>query len=287
MTGFLKGRVQLSNVQKILAVVFLVAVAAGGLFAYSVLRTPEAASGPITAIPLATSAAAPAATNSPAVAAASVTPAASAPEATSSPATAATAEPTAAADTATPAAAAVPAGAVVAQILQDQSEVRFIINEVLNNEPKTVIGTTKQVAGEIAVDGQNLANTRVGVIQVNARDLSTDNDFRNRAIKNRILNTDQFEFITFTPTQITGLPTNGAVGQQYTFQIAGNLTIRDVTKPVTFDVTATAPQNNRFSGTAKTTIRYADFNISIPSVPQVASVADEVRLEIDFVAAAS
>ena len=31
-----------------------------------------------------------------------------------------------------------------------------------------------------------------------------DNDFRNRAIKNMILRTNEHEFVTFTPTQITG-----------------------------------------------------------------------------------
>jgi len=40
----------------------------------------------------------------------------------------------------------------------------------------------------------------------------------------------------------------------------------------------------RLDGTAKTTIKYADFGISIPQVPQVASVDETVDLEIDFVA---
>jgi hypothetical protein len=38
------------------------------------------------------------------------------------------------------------------------------------------------------------------------------------------------------------------------------------------------------SGTA--TIRYADFGISIPQVPMVAGVSDDVKLEIDFTAQA-
>ncbi|HSH79411.1 MAG TPA: YceI family protein [Herpetosiphonaceae bacterium] len=77
------------------------------------------------------------------------------------------------------------------------------------------------------------------------------------------------------------------MGQAYTFQIVGDLTIRDVTKEVTFDVSATAQSESRLEGTARTTILYADYGISIPSVPQVASVGDEVKIEIDFVAAAS
>jgi len=58
-----------------------------------------------------------------------------------------------------------------------------------------------------------------------------------------------------------------------------------VTREVTFDVTLTPVSETRLEGTATSTIRYADFGLSIPRVPSVASVADEVRLEIDFVAA--
>jgi polyisoprenoid-binding protein YceI len=127
---------------------------------------------------------------------------------------------------------------------------------------------------------------QVGIIQVNARDLTTDNEFRNRAIKNRILQTDQYEFVTFAPTKIVGLPQTATIGEPYTFQIVGDLTIGEVTKQVTFDVTASASTETRLQGTATTTIAYADYGISIPQVPQVASVADQVRLELDFVAAA-
>ena len=146
-----------------------------------------------------------------------------------------------------------------------------------------MVGTTNQVAGEVAVDPTDLSKSRIGTIQINARTLTTDSEMRNRTIKNRILQTDQYEFITFTPTRLVGLPQDGTVGQSYSFQIVGDLTIRDVTREVTFDVTARAVSPTRLEGTARATIRYADFGITIPQVPQVASVADEVRLEIEGV----
>jgi polyisoprenoid-binding protein YceI len=245
-----------------------------GAVAY-VFRAPADASGPIQAIPIAASS-----SPTPAVTAATAAPAATAetnaaPAATAAPATAATSSESQ---------ATISSDSIVAQIVSDESEARFIIDEVLNNEPKTVIGTTSQVAGELAVDPSDPAKSQVGIIQVNARTLTTDSEFRNRAIKNQILQTNQYEFITFTPKQIIGLPASGAVGQSYTFQIVGDLTIRDVTKEVTFDVTATPASASRLEGTAQTTIRYADYGISIPEVRQVASVDEQVRLEIDFVA---
>jgi polyisoprenoid-binding protein YceI len=173
------------------------------------------------------------------------------------------------------------------QIIQEESEARFVIDEVLNNAPFTVVGTTNQVAGEIAVDAQNPSATQVGVIQVNARTLATDSQFRDRAIKNQILSTDTYEFVTFTPTQLVGLPETGTVGETYTFQIVGDLTIRDTTREVTFDVTVTPTSDTSLEGTATTTILYADYGITIPQARSVASVDEDVRLEIDFVATAA
>lgn len=274
------------NFKNIAAVVGLVAILGLGAFAYSIFRTPAEASRPIEAIPLAASDTATPATRETSQPTAS--PATTAAPTEETVETTATAEPTqteaATATAATSAATATASTPTVFEIVQEESEARFVIDEVLNGAPKTVVGTTDQVAGELAVNASDVAASRVGVIQINARTLTTDSDFRNRAIKNDILNTDQYEFITFTPTEITGLPESGSVGQTYTFQITGDLTIRDVTQQVTFDATVTPSSETRLEGTAQATIRYADFGITIPQVRQVASVSDDVRLEIDFVA---
>lgn len=206
-------------------VVFLLVI---GFIASSLFKTPAAATGPIEAIPLAESTtgstgAAPATTAptsveavaTPVGADTAATTEAVAPEVTSAEATTAAAAPAAS------------SGSVVLQIVQDESEARFQIDEVLNSEPKTVVGTTNQVAGEIAAEPSDPTKSRVGIIQVNARTLSTDSSMRNRTIANRILNTNQYEFITFTPSSIMGLPSSGAVGQSYSFQVTGSLTIRE------------------------------------------------------------
>lgn len=152
--------------------------------------------------------------------------------------------------------------------------------------PKTVIGVTDQVAGQIAVDAGDPPSAQIGTILVNARTLVTDNEFRNRAIKNRILQTDTYEFVTFTPTEIQGLPDGATVGQGLTFQIVGDLAVRDVTREVVFEATVTPISQTRLEGSATTTIFYADFDLFIPDSPSVDTVEDEVILELDFVAVA-
>lgn len=167
------------------------------------------------------------------------------------------------------------------------SEVRFTLDEDLRGVRTTVIGVTDQVAGELALDLNDLATTQVGVILINARTLVTDNSFRNQAIQNQILDTRTHEFITFTPTAVTGLPASAAIGEAVTFNIEGDLTIRAITQPVVFVVTATAVSQTQISGTATATVSRADYDLRIPSVPSVANVDDAVVLTIEFTANAN
>ena len=62
------------------------------------------------------------------------------------------------------------------------------------------------------------------------------------------------------------------------------LTIRDISQPVVFEVTATVDDMNTLSGLATTTVQRADYGLVIPSVPSVANVSEDVIVEIDFVA---
>jgi polyisoprenoid-binding protein YceI len=230
-----------------------VAVIGGGLWVFNaVLGETEAASGPLTAAPV----------------------------------VAYTAAPTEASTAVSSSSSTAGAEAAVFQIVLDQSQASFSIYEELAGQPTTVVGVTDQVAGEIALNLQDLSQSMVGVIQVNARTLATDNDRRNNALRRFILNTDQYELITFTPTSIIGLSGAAQTGQTLSFQIAGDLTIRDVTQPVVFEVTATGESATRLTGTATATVKRSDFNLTIPSVPNVANVGEEVTLEIKFVAEA-
>ncbi len=178
-------------------------------------------------------------------------------------------------------------GQIVFQIVSAETIARFTIYEELRGSPKDVIGETNLVSGEILVNQEDLSQSKVGVIQINTRDFRTDDDRRNSAIRNRILQTDAYEYILFTPQTIEGLSGVAEVGKTYTFRMSGDLTIREVTQPVTFEVTVVAESPTRLSGQASATIRRSDFNLIVPNVPFVANVADDVKLELVFVAMAS
>jgi polyisoprenoid-binding protein YceI len=165
------------------------------------------------------------------------------------------------------------------------SQATFTIDEVLRGSPKTVVGTTDQVSGQIALDPSDASSAQVGTILIDARTLQTDDSSRTRVLNNQILDTNDYEYISLTPTTLSGLPDSVSVGQPFTFQLTGDLTIRHTTRPVTFDVTATLGSDGMLTGTATSTVAYSDWGISIPNVPFVASVGDQVVLGLDFSAA--
>ena len=178
------------------------------------------------------------------------------------------------------------AAATLYQIVADESKVSFTLTEDLRGQPTTVIGTTKEVAGQIFVDFGAPANSKIGGIRINARTLATDQEFRNRAIRSNILESskDEYEFIDFTPTAITGLPDKVEVGQEVSFQVVGDLKIRQIVQSVTFDVTVTAVSADRLEGKATAAVTRDQYNLTIPNAPGVANVSNDVTLEIQFVA---
>ncbi len=180
------------------------------------------------------------------------------------------------------------AGATVFRIVPEESEVRFIIQEDLFGQPNEVVGRTDQVAGDVLINLANPARAELCAIQINLRTMLTDNEFRNRAIRGQILQSsqDEFEFSDFTPTAVIGLPENISEGEPVSFQIIGDLRVRDIVNSVTFDATATLVSDTRLEGSASTTVTRSQYELTIPNAPGVANVTEEVGLEIDFVALA-
>lgn len=168
----------------------------------------------------------------------------------------------------------------------DESVATFTIDEVLRGDPQTVLGTSGIVLGQIQIDRADLSNSQVGEILVNARDFETDSSSRNRAIRGPILDADTFEFISFVPTSIDGLTGAATVGEELVFTIIGDLTIRDVTQEVAFDVSAILTSETTIEGTATTVVNRNDFELAIPSVAAVADVSEDVPLTLEFVAEA-
>ncbi len=253
--------------KKVLGILIVLALLGGGFYYYMSMPPSITTSGPITATHLDTA-----------------MPATKAAATTTTVAMATPAATPAAAPAATPAvAAAAPAGGLKKyQLGQPGSTAKFQLGESLRGSPITVVGVTPKVAGEVAVNLADLSTAQVGEIKIDALDLQTDNQNRNNALHRRILETDKFPYIVFKPTKIVGLTGPGAVGSTHNFQIEGNLTIRDVTKPVTFAGSLTVVSENSITGKATSKVNKGDFNLVVPNLAFIANVSEAVTLDIEF-----
>ena len=116
---------------------------------------------------------------------------------------------------------------------------------------------------------------------VDLRQLKSDEGLRDNFIGRSVLETNRFPYATFVPTEAPGLPSTLPSSGELAFKLVGNLTIRDVTKPVTWDV-AGRVVGNTATGQAFTTFTFEDFNLTQPHVSRVLSIVDSIRLELDL-----
>ena len=164
------------------------------------------------------------------------------------------------------------------------SKASFRINEVLRGAPFSVVGQTADVDGDIVLDAAR-GKARIGAVAVDARTLKTDSDMRDRMIAKAILRSEEQAnaWITFAPTSVDGLPAAIAPGAPFDLSITGDLTVAGTTKQVTFSAAAQL-SGDVLVAKADTTVFYKDFGLSVPEVPFVAAVDDDLTITIDIVA---
>ena len=173
----------------------------------------------------------------------------------------------------------------VYQMDPTQSLAAFNIDEVLRGEDFTVVGETREIGGELLLTG-DLEDVQFGLVRVNARTLKTDNTNRDGAIARAILKSENpaNEFIQFKTTAVFPRENENEDSEEVAMDIVGDLTVAGVTRDVTFDGLLSMASESTITGHAETVVQYKDFDITIPQVPFVASVSDDVFLSLDFVA---
>lgn len=164
----------------------------------------------------------------------------------------------------------------------------YEIDEELRGKPVHVVGTTDQLAGEIAVTVGTSPAITVGDLAINARTFKTDSANRDNAVARFILKSEEEanEFITFKQIAVRNLPAMITFGAPFEFEAVGELTIAGVTKPAVFMVKNVIITDVGLTGVATATVKRSDFGLQIPSIPSVANVTDEVLLTAKVAAAA-
>jgi polyisoprenoid-binding protein YceI len=221
-------------------------------------------------------------------AAAPTAPAAAAPTAPAAPAAAAADAPTAQpADGAT--AAPAPSGAAGSArtftIVPEQTEASYEVQEkFLNRElPSMALGKTNAVTGELQVSLDGKPSGKITKISVDLRTLTSDQSRRDNRIRTQWLESNKYPFAEFTSTDVQGTPDSYTEGQEVSFKLTGDMKIREVTKPVTFDVKGKL-EGDTITGSATSKILMKDFGFDPPSIAGMLTVDDGVTLTINFTA---
>ncbi len=141
----------------------------------------------------------------------------------------------------------------------------------------TVVGRTPGVQGQIVIDGTTL---NAGEFIVDMTGLITDSAARNAAIRGQAIETNAFPTASFVLTEVLDFGSVDA-GQTLTVGATGNLTVHGVTQNVTIPLTASL-ESGVIVVTGQIELALADFNISAPSAPIVASVEDTTILELQL-----
>lgn len=165
-----------------------------------------------------------------------------------------------------------------------QTTAEYAVREVLLGNDQITRGKTSAVDGEFQLYMQNgKVYIALSNLQVDLSTLTSDSPIRDEAIRKQWLESEKYPKAIFVANDVQGLPLDAVQGQPYNFQVSGNLTIRNISQPATFDVTVTAHPNS-IDGQGTTIIHMKDFGFDPPSVAGQTIVSDPATITIKGVA---
>jgi polyisoprenoid-binding protein YceI len=167
------------------------------------------------------------------------------------------------------------------RVVAERSEARYRVREQLAglSFPNDAVGTTSTIEGGLALDARGRVLPSDSRFTVDLRTLQSDEARRDSYLRRNTLETDRYPHAVFVPSEVRGLPVPLPQTGTVSFDLVGDLTIRDATRRVTWEASATI-HGQDLSVQAKTAFRFADFALRVPRVSSVLSVEDTIRLEI-------
>lgn len=176
------------------------------------------------------------------------------------------------------------AGERLFRIDPEQSTASYTVTEEFaGNESGTAVGTTHGIAGDIALNAEAPDTSRIGEIDINLQQLTSDSSLRDARIRHDYLQSTKFPLARFVTTEIEGLPDRIETGKDISFRITGDLNVKTTTKPVTFDVEA-VPRGDEMQARATATIKMSDFGVGPIDIVGLVSTANEMTLTFELVA---
>lgn len=180
--------------------------------------------------------------------------------------------------------AASSAEAGVAVTIGEGTTARYVIGEQLANRdlPNDAIGETSNVSGSIVFDADGRVLPELSTLMVDVSTLTSDSSRRDNYLRGNSLETATYPEARLVVNEAAGLPWPLPNSGRATFTLAGDFTVRDVTRPVIWEVDAEF--GPRIVGQAVTDFTFDYFEMSKPRLAFILSLDDEIRLELDFTA---
>ncbi len=164
-----------------------------------------------------------------------------------------------------------------------RSKVTYAVDEKLAGTTHTANGTTRGIAGDIALNTKQPSASRIGDIVINVQQLTSDQQLRDERLRHDYLQSNDYQTATFAPTTLDGLPTKIEPDTPYKFTITGDLTIKETTKPATLKATGTLT-NNELHLKATTTVSLTNYGIGPINMVGFAQAGDNAQLNFDLTA---
>ena len=163
------------------------------------------------------------------------------------------------------------------------SAARYRVREQLmgHDFPNDAVGETKSLTGAIAFDASGKVIRDESRFTLEAGTFVSDQNRRDGYVRGRLLESDDYPTITFVPSEVRGVKLPVPKSGSAQIQMLGDLTVHGVTRPTTWNGTVEF-NNSGLTGTASTAFTFQDIQMDQPRVPVLLSVADTIKLEINF-----
>ena len=168
-------------------------------------------------------------------------------------------------------------------VAPEGNEARYRVREQLvrRDLPNDAVGATQRIEGSIVLDAAGQPVPGESRIAVDLASLTSDAERRDRYIKGRTLEVEQYPVAVIELTRFVGLDGGVPADGVAAFRIEGDMTVHGVTAPVVWEATARR-EGEAIVGQARTNFPFGHFGLEIPRVGILLSVDDDIRLEYDF-----
>lgn len=178
----------------------------------------------------------------------------------------------------------VPAESTASYVVMEEFFAGALAKLGIDTGIQEVVGTTPEVNGALVLNlGEGQNELVSGEFTVDISKLATTRNQRDEWIRDNALESNTYPLATFVATAVEGAPASYTDGEEVTFQLLGDLTVREITQPVTFDVTATL-DGSTLNAVATTAMQITDFGFDPPSFANTLTVANDLTIRVEIVA---